>query len=405
MTEVGTQYRQHGRRPERMLVVSALLWLLCLLAGIQAQAAGFTARSYPAPINVDSHFIRTSMYLRFEVKDMNIAVDDFAKANLTPEEVQFVRVAQYIHAKNDAALAEIWGDPRPKKPAVQGAVSISDIKPNQVVAEYAADFADLHKPRLISEVLVGSATLFVWETASDGTPIRLGLQVVADEKNKLWIQDINSSQDPIANLIVVTMNEVMRDPNAYKPTDNPGTKYRYAFPLAGRADPGKHPVLLQFSGEPMNFPVYNVQVAPPSPLLTAYRNSFLSLKNKKYSEFSAEHHTAESQAHVSQMIPLLTSEKGPPIVQRMTSNKYVKFVLNADPVYFIFYSALDGEDWPPGSLGYDYMYHDPASGKFLLTNFMFQGFWDVVFRNANLFNQFIFKPAITPSVPKQQEGQ
>jgi hypothetical protein len=104
-------------------------------------------------------------------------------------------------------------------------------------------------------------------------------------------------------------------------------------------------------------------------------------------------------------MPLLGGSNGPQVIQRMTSNKFVKFVLDADPFYFVFYSGFPGADWPPGSLGYDYVYKDPGSGKFLLTNFSFQGFWDGVFRDTNLFNQLIFKPAIKPGIPKPQKSK
>lgn len=392
------------RKNRALNFMPGLIVLVCCFAGKYVRADDFTARSYPAPVNVDTSFVRSGMYLRFEARDYNLSIDEFAKRVLTPEETLFVRVAQNIHTRNHAALAEIWGDPRPKKATPTGSVQISEMTPQQVVAEYAPDFADLQKPKLVMEVLAGSATLFIWETSSDGTPTRLGFQVIADTNKKLWIKDIDSVRDPIPNLIVLTTNEMLHDPAAYKPTDNPGTKYRYAFPLESKTNPGKHPVLLQFSGTALNFPVYEERTAAPTPLLSAYRSSYLAFKAKRYDEFIAAH-TPESQTKLKQLIPTLSGNSGPQIIQRLTANKYVKFVITADPVYFVFYSALQGEDWPSGSLGYSYMYHDPASGKFLLTNLLVQGFWDQVFKDPDLFNQLIFKPAIKPGLSKSQKSK
>jgi hypothetical protein len=244
----------------------------------------------------------------------------------------------------------------------------------------------------------------VWETSSDGTPTRLGFQVSADDKNKLWIKDLDSFRDPIASLIVLTMNEVLRNPAGYKAVDNPKTKFRYAFPLAGKGNPGKHPVFLYFSGEAVDFPVYTEAAPAPSPLLAEYRRVYLAFKNKNYAEFTAAH-TAESQIKLKEFMQLLSGNNGPQAIQRVTANKFVKFVVDADPVYFVFYGGFAGADWPAGSLGYDYVYKDPGTGKFLLTNFLFQGFWDGVFRDTSLFNQLIFKPAIKPGTAKPQKSK
>jgi hypothetical protein len=254
---------KHGYYGRALGLFWALAFATTSVGGANALAADFAARSYPVPVNVDSSFMRSNMYLHFEVKDYNVSLDDFRKASITPEEMLFLRAAENIRAKNSTALADIWGDPRPKKQPSGVSVKVSEIAPKQVVSEYAADFVDLQKPKLISEVLVGSSTLFVWETSSDGTPTRLGFQVNADDKNKLWIKDIDSFRDPIANLIVLTMNEALRDPVGYKAVDNLATKFRYAFSLAGKGNPGKHPVFLYFSGEPLNFSVYNEQERRP----------------------------------------------------------------------------------------------------------------------------------------------
>jgi hypothetical protein len=385
-----------------------LSWVLALtftwLTSVHATAADFPLRTYPVPVNVDSSLVRSNMYLHFEMKDYNLSLEDFRKSATSPEEQLFLRAADTIHVKNPVALADIWGDPRPKKELTAGAVKVSEITPKQVVAEYAADFADLHKPKLIGEVLVGSTTLFVWETSSDGTPTRLGFQVNTDDKNKLWIKDLDSFRDPIASLIVLTMNEALRNPAGYKAVDNPNTKFRYAFPLAGKGNPGKHPVFLYFSGQAFDFPVYSENKPAPTPLLAEYRQTYLAFKNKNYAEFTAAH-TAESQIKLKEFMQLLSGNNGPQAIQRLTANKFVKFVLDADPVYFVFYGGFAGTDWPPGSLGYDYVYKDPGSGKFLLTNFLFQGFWDGVFRDTNLFNQLIFKPAIKPAIAKPQKSK
>jgi hypothetical protein len=233
--------------------------------------------------------------------------------------------------------------------------------------------------------------------------MRLGFIVNADEKGKLLITDISSVQDPIANLIQLIMNEALHDRTGYTPSENAKTKYRYAFPLAGKGNPGKHPVYLQFSGEPLNFPVHDRRVPAPNPSLASYRDAYLTFKSKKFAEFTVLH-TPESETKIREFVSSLTAGNTERLSQRILADKYVKFLLNADPVYLVFYTSFPGDDWPSGALGFDYVYKDPASGKYLITNFLVQGFLDDILKDPALFNQLVFKPAMKPGAPKSLNG-
>src|SRR5258708_9262450 len=153
------EYDRSKHQPKRGL--KRAVSLACLIAGMTgvccAAASDFASRSYPVPINIDSTFVRSSLYLQFQVRDYNLSVADFAKGNLSPEELLFVRAAQDIHSRNSASLSEIWGDTRPRKATSSSSMKLSEITPSQVAAEYAADFVDFQKPKLITEVLAGLA--------------------------------------------------------------------------------------------------------------------------------------------------------------------------------------------------------------------------------------------------------
>jgi hypothetical protein len=66
------------------------------------------------------------------------------------------------------------------------------------------------------------------------------------------------------------------EPDAYKPQPNIDLRYEYPIPLDGKADASARPAFLEFDGSPMDFPLGDTRIKPPTPLLEFFRDAALA---------------------------------------------------------------------------------------------------------------------------------
>jgi hypothetical protein len=83
---------------------------------------------------------------------------------------------------------------------------------------------------------------------------------------------------------------------------------------------------------------------------------------------------------------------------------YVKFVLNADPLYLVFQAPGQGNNWKAGDLSYAYLVSE--SGSYKQANFGYGNTLDQLLQNPALFDKQTLKPApakpgaAKPAAPK-----
>ena len=151
------------------------------------------------------------------------------------------------------------------------------------LARSAFDFDHLN---VVAEVLVGSETMFVWESAAKSGTRREAFYVGSDQKNQSRLS-IVSSNAPVMALIKQAFDAAGRTGgDAYKALPDVNLAYHYPIPLAGKGDPGAHPVVLEFDGSPMDFPTADENVRPPTPLLEFLRNAVVALRDGENDAFS-----------------------------------------------------------------------------------------------------------------------
>jgi hypothetical protein len=377
----------------------------------QAEAQDFTIRNFPIPISIDGEHVRSGAFLQFEMKNYGVPFSKFSAGKLDPRETVFAELVKGIQRNDPKAVEKVLMPPRVRKPAPDpngGVVSAPPLPPDKNAEEtgavYRSAFGNLENIDVIAQVLVGSKSLFVWDAKLPGRPRRRAFSVEPDGTSRLVAREVTAAA-PADILILSVLEDGVKDPAAYAAVSDPHLRYRQPLAVEGK-NKTSHEVALLFGGEPVDFDTFG-ETPTSDPLLLFYRDVFRAFKAGKQEEFLAGH-SAKSQMKFRQWWATMSKDASDGYYARTVSGRFVKFVLNADPVFILFYGQNKGRDWVPGSLGYQYVVRNPANQQYLIANVLSQGFFDDVVGNQDLFDQRVLKgpaaptaPAKSPAVPKK----
>jgi hypothetical protein len=377
------------------VVRSVTLSFALLASHALAWSQGFDRISVPIPIEIDGRPVPCPVYLNLESKSYNLPFDAFAARRHDKAQAMFATAVYAIREGNAAKFASVWTPPNEMQ--ARSTTSVSMV-PNSAenwlsAARSAFRFNELV---VIAQLQAGPDTLFVWESAMKGGTRRRSAFYVGPDKTGQTRLSAVSSANPVQSLVLSAYEAARTDPDGYGPKSNIHLRYRYPIPLAGKADPGEHPVYLEFDGSPMNFSVTDQKVAPPTPLLDFFRKATLA-QRRGDDEAYAGSFTPRSQKKVREWLASMQTRSkqtgSPP--QPVASAVNVKFVLDADPVYLVFTSATSRDDWTSGNLSHTFVLH--KDGVFQMTNFFYLGDFEDLLQNPALFDSQFLKTA--PSRP------
>jgi hypothetical protein len=368
----------------------------------------FDRSSVPIPVDIDGQLVHCPLYLNVEMKSYNVPFDKFAAGSMDEARTMFVTAVQAIRQQDAAKFASVWTSPdQMKRLSQKTTVRLVDNSAESWINVARSNF-DFDNLTVVAEVLVGSETMFVWESATKFGPRRDAFYVGFDQKDQLRLS-IVSSNAPVMSLIKSAFDAVGRPGgDAYKPLQNINLPYRYPIPLAGKGNPGTHPVVLEFDGSPMDFSITDEKVKPPTPLLEFLRNAALAIRSGQNDVFSSDF-TPKSQEKMRQWLAAIEAHKqarqqqmaAPPasnpdiagLLLAMEAN--VKFVINADSIYLVFQYSVPGDNWTPEHLWYSYVLHE--GGTYKIANFSFSDDFDGFLQDPALFDKNILKSANRPS--------
>jgi hypothetical protein len=218
---------------------------------------------------------------------------------------------------------------------------------------------------LIRQVRIGQRYLFVFGTTIGGGWGRAGLEFLEDKTRKLRGRFV---ADPAELLIVQSIGAPVGD-----------LKLPYEHPVA---DTG---LSLQFKGEPYNFDVFDESKPAPNRVLEFYRTAWLAARRQQWDRFIG-YHTARGRRFLEKE-RLENKDRFASEWATLARVRYVKFVVNADPIYLIYYSLQASNDWRPGTLRCEYVVRDTGSQGYRLTSIRFLD-------DTRLFDQAVFKSAL-----------
>jgi hypothetical protein len=393
-----TEWRRKMRRCRCALILIAAC--MALLMG-QASAQEFTVRNFPMPISIDGEHVRSGVFLQFEMKDYGVPFSKFSASHLDPREAVFAELIRGIQRNDPKAVEKVFMPARPRKvnPDEKGGViSTPPMTPAQAAADvtnvYRAAFGNLENIDVIAQVLVGSKSLFIWDAHMPGRPRRRAFAVEPEGPSRLVAREVTSAA-PVDTLILSIFEESVKNPAAYIPLTDPHLRYRQPLAIEGK-NKTPHEVAMLFNGEPVEFDAFG-ETPVSNPLLLFYRKVFTAFKARKQEEFLAGH-SAKSQAKLRQWWKTFNKDAEDAYYSTMVTGRWVKFVMDGDPVYIVFYSLNKGNNWTAGTLGYQYVVKNAQTQQYLISNVLSEGFLDDVIGKNDLFDQRVLK---SPTVPKK----
>jgi hypothetical protein len=362
-----------------------------------ARAQQFTVRNFPIPINVDGEHVRSNVLLQFEMKDYGVPFSKFAGMRLDPREAVFAELIHGMQHNDPKAVEKVLAPQKPRKPEPDektGTVLMPEMTPEKnaldVTTVYRAAFGNFENIDVIAQVLVGSRSLFVWDAKMPGRPRRRAFSVEPDGPTRLVAREVTAA-NPVDILILSILEDGVKAPMAYAAVADPHLRYRQPLAVEGK-NKTAHEVALLFNGQQVDFDAFSA-TPPTDPLLLFYWNVFTAFKAHKTNEFLAGH-SAKSQAKLQQWWKTFTPEAENAYYMTTTNGRWVKFVMDGDPVYIVFYGQKKGTDWIVGSLSYQYVLKNPQTQQYLIANVLSQGFFDDVIGKNSLFDQRVLKPPV-----------
>ena len=371
------------------LQIAVGLSLALLAAPTSVFGGEFTRVSIPIPVEIDGQPMRCALYLKFEMKSYDIPFDQFAAGPLDKEQTMFVTAVQAIRKADAAKFASVWTSPNQMKGLGTTIITLVDDSPQNWIGQARSNF-DFDKLRVIAQVRIGSRTMFIWDSRTKDSTRRNAFYVGMDKNDQLRLSAVSSST-PVEVLVLNAFQAAQTQPDAYRLVSNINLSYEYPIPLYGKADTRAHPVFLEFDGSPMDFPLGDEKVKPPTPLLEFFRKAALAQRNGE-DDLYASSYTPKSADRIRQWLASMESRrklaKQPPQMPSTLGN--VKFVLNAEPIFLVFQAPTGGNDWKPENLTYSYILH--GGGAYKIANFSSATEIDDLLQNPQFFDKRVLKP-------------
>lgn len=413
--------RLHGWRWSCAPKVALCLALLPPTLGF---GEGFSRISVPVPVEIEGQRVHCQLYLKLEVKTYNLDFDRFAAEPMDKAQSMFATAVQAIRKGDAVKFASVWAAPDEMKGHSEVTVKMADESVGNWIKVARSNF-DFDHLIVFAEALVGPDSVFIFDSATKAGIKRYALYVGLDQKDRVRLSAV-SSATPVDLMVMNAFIAARTAPDEYKPLPGINLRYQYSIPLAGKLDAGPHPVLLEFDGTPMDFPLNDQKAKAPTPAVEVLRSATLALQSSNNDIYSSSF-TPKSQEQVKKWLAAAESRKeerlqqkklelekqpqpkteGPPpaaapAAKPGTAGKApappppttnVKFVLSADPIYLVFQAPNAGNSWLPGRLTYSYVLHQ--GGEYKLTNFAYSNTLDDFLQDPSLFDKNILKPAVS----------
>jgi hypothetical protein len=263
-----------------------LIAALMVAAPVSVFGQEFSRVSLPLPVEIDGRPTHCRLYLKLEMKSYNVSFEKFADGPTDTARTMFTTAVQAIRKDNAANFETVWTSPNQMKRSSPVAVGLADNSTANWLKVARSNF-DFDRLTVVAEVLVGSETIFIWDAATKAGIQRNAFYVGLDQKNQLRLSAV-SSNSPVEGLVLTAFFAASTAPDLYKPLPNINLRYQYPIPLAGPGDPGAHPLLFEFDGSPMDFPIIDKKIKAPTPLLELLRNAALEFRSGKDSAFASD---------------------------------------------------------------------------------------------------------------------
>lgn len=346
-------------------------------------SAAFTSRILPVPINIEGEKIFTNLHLKLAEEELGFPL--VGRPELEGENEGMVAFLEDLLTNQiERAVEHSW---------IPNDVSRANV--HDLLSQYHEVFSGyLDTIRIDKVVALGEDRLLLWsfpfEDEKDHFPRAyrcLRFVRSTSENGELLFEGVR--RDPIAVLI----NSLYQEAQVFDdqiPTGNSADfEYSYSYP----PHRGDHAVEFLFNGFAAKLDV--LDAPPPTSSLPAplefYRHSIGTFINGQPLEYS-QLLGADSRTRLLNFSKAQPEQYAATVEMTQRVGKTVFFVLEADPVYYMFY--LPSQAGIAGaSFNYDMVWHSPE-GAYFEVNVFRESFFDDILKQRGLFEEPFLRPTL-----------
>jgi len=381
-----------ARKSARAFAMWCGIVFVCLNAAAAVPSTGRRDASFPISLRSDRQSFVSSIYIKCNYSPHAVAASAFRTAPPdSPEQAFF----QILAALNKGDVNEC------KKLTTAGSTAgLKDLA--SVIKAYQNSF-DLHPEHLktMGHLEVGTNVLFLWET------VPLGGIAPSDHqaRNLFTFEDSTSGgfywadgrNNIIATMIRGSLQVSVNETNFERVISVRHSQFEFPIP----ATTNGVAAALQFNGRVYGVPLKGDKVDKDD-ILNFYRNAFQLFEEGNIVAF-AKNYTPESQKKLLDWF----ATKSPDEVSAFSrdtieTRRFVSFIIDADPFFIVF--TRSSMDLTTSEMHrHDYVLRDPSDGKFRLTSFYFQSFFDDFLNNPDNFERPFLIPKLEAAQHKPVE--
>ena len=238
--------------------------------------------------------------------------------------------------------------------------------------------------RVVCQYMVNHDSLFLWDTNLNQKNYSETLSkdchsmhLVGQTNNTLALG--GGVEEPIADLLV-SINQVNRKtPSCFNAVGGQtNTSLEFEIPLTFNA----HPVYLEFNGRKCDFDAFAGLVSKDE-VLSFYQKAWQAFRDESsevFGSFCTESSRKRFNERLSEMKPDVRTAY---INNTLAEGRRVFFVLDANPIYIVFYRARTKTGYQP--VRYDYVIRLPGNQGLQLTHIYMEDSLDFLLRDSGLF--------------------
>jgi hypothetical protein len=349
--------------------------LLCLAALLCGESRLY---KLPVTVNVEGSYIRTDLRMGIEMELFEESFETFRKRPLDAKGQAFASLVESIRANRPADLARVFlakpktpspvSNPSSVKLASPAAIMERSDAPNAVVGMYRNVFNDFADLIVIGRVSLGDHDLYLWQTPAGKMKQFRGFLVV-DEGFGPRVAEM-SMEFPVETFLLnslANLNE--RSLASFAHTADAATVNLLRLNL------GKTSAFLEFTGQALTLDAYSGELQT-EPLRT-YGDAWTAFRKKDFPKFLSSMSPA-SRERLSKFLATVGAEGVEAFYLKASGPRFVRFVIQADPLFLVFVAPTDANQWPPGALQFDYVFRNGS--RFELVNATLRTFLDDILR-------------------------
>lgn len=314
----------------------------------------------PVPFRTDQDLTVSSMMMELDAVDYErVPFDTFEDNAATARASTFVELVSTLR---DGSLEDVFAISR------LTANENPDAR-RQYITAFQTTFSDLWDDLLVlgRYDLSDEVSTFLWQVPSNNGPFVRSFSLAGEETQFFWVD--GTQQDVFHRMDTLLMQSEQARLDG-QPIPDLREEYRYDERVPGTM------IDLRFDGTVTRWEVFG-ETRPDTDWAAFYSEAFQAFAARDMEAF-ANSYTGYSRDKFLDWINNMPAEEFEAYHAEMTEGREVRFLLDADPVYVVFYNT-------PNRLGYDVLLRE--GNDFRLTSFYIESFIDSLFKDRANFQE------------------